>query len=329
MLVTAPRIDPVPAGVKRPLWSIMIPTFNCAKYLRRTLASVLAQDAGEDLMQIEVVDDCSTKDDPAAVVREMAPGRVDFTRNEENLGATRNFNQCIRRARGELVHMLHGDDLVAPNFYTEIGGIASSFPECSFFATRAFFIDENDIVLFVTERLDAMEAPTRDVTRMLANQLFQTPGVVVRRRFYEEYGGFRPELVHCADWEMWVRAVHFGGGVVHSQPLASYRVFGASDTSRLALSGENVRDILRLAGAFAGYQGFSPAALRVFAARRAFEQYRRFAAAGNDAAAAANRSLYESIVPRRERFAGRAIGAMRSLFHYVAPETALWASPPR
>ncbi len=38
----APPIDKVPAGIPRPLWSVMIPTFNCAAYLRETLASVLA-----------------------------------------------------------------------------------------------------------------------------------------------------------------------------------------------------------------------------------------------------------------------------------------------
>jgi cellulose synthase/poly-beta-1,6-N-acetylglucosamine synthase-like glycosyltransferase len=37
-------IPPVPEGASRPLWSVMIPTYNCANYLRETLTSVLAQD---------------------------------------------------------------------------------------------------------------------------------------------------------------------------------------------------------------------------------------------------------------------------------------------
>ena len=65
---TPPPISPVAEGLHRPLWSVMIPTFNCAKYLRQTLESVLVQDPGTEQMQIEVVDDCSTKDDPEAVV---------------------------------------------------------------------------------------------------------------------------------------------------------------------------------------------------------------------------------------------------------------------
>src|SRR5277367_6513526 len=91
------RIEEVPEGIHRPLWSVMIPTYNCAKYLRQTLESVLAQDPGPEQMQIEVVDDCSTKDDPEAVVRELGKDRVEFYRKPKNEGAIHNFNTCIQR----------------------------------------------------------------------------------------------------------------------------------------------------------------------------------------------------------------------------------------
>ena len=56
--------------------SVMIPTYNCATFLRTTLESVLAQDPGPEQMQIEVVDDHSTEDDPAVVVRALGAGRA-------------------------------------------------------------------------------------------------------------------------------------------------------------------------------------------------------------------------------------------------------------
>ncbi len=65
----------------------MIPTFNCAKYLRQTLESVLRQDPGPEEMQIEVIDDCSAQDDPEAIVREIGKGRVAFYRKPKNEGA--------------------------------------------------------------------------------------------------------------------------------------------------------------------------------------------------------------------------------------------------
>ena len=88
-------IEPVPTGTRRPLWSVMIPAYNCAQYLRETLARVLVQDPGADRMQIEVVDDCSS-DDPKAVVNEVDPGRVDYYQQSRNVGKVRGTRMTMR-----------------------------------------------------------------------------------------------------------------------------------------------------------------------------------------------------------------------------------------
>src|ERR1051326_8157020 len=89
-----PTIAPVPSGVVRPLFSVMIPTYNCTQYLREALASVLLQDPGAEQMQIEVVDDCSTDADVRAVVEELGKGRVGYFRQDRNVGSLRNFETC-------------------------------------------------------------------------------------------------------------------------------------------------------------------------------------------------------------------------------------------
>ena len=63
-----PRIEPVPEGIARPLWSVMIPTYNSGEWLRQTLESVMAQDRGPERMEIQVVDNCSTEDGAGAKV---------------------------------------------------------------------------------------------------------------------------------------------------------------------------------------------------------------------------------------------------------------------
>jgi glycosyltransferase involved in cell wall biosynthesis len=317
---TAPRIEPVPAGTERPLWSVMIPTFNRATHLGCALQSVLAQDPGPDQMQIEVVDDCSTTDDPEPVVRAIAGDRVTITRNPQNLGLMRNFNRCVERARGHLVHILHSDDYIEPTFYAVLGDLAARNSDCAFLASRSFTVDEEGVITGVSHRVKWIEAPTRDPTPMLGPYNFFLPaGVVVRRTLYEQCGGFFPELVYCGDFEMWVRAVHCGGGIVHPHPLANWRLYGGHETGRLARLGENVRDYLRLGDHFSRYPGFSTSPLREHAAWLALNQYYRFAAEGDAAAAQANLKVYKEIV----RFPAWAIlGVLNRLRHTV--QNATW-----
>jgi glycosyltransferase involved in cell wall biosynthesis len=245
--VPPPKIAPVPEGVKRPTWSVMIPTFNCAKYLTQTLESVLEQDPGPEHMQIEVVDDCSTLDDPEKVVREVGKGRVAFHRNPKNSGyCTLNFNICIQRSIGHLVHILHGDDYVLPGFYNKILEMARCNLDCAFLAVRSFFVDEQDIISGLTDRVLELEQGGKAYTRFMNAATLQFAGVVFRRNFFETHGGFMPSLVHCADWEMWVRGIANCGAVVAPDILGSYRIFNGNDTSKLTLTGENLRDIARL-----------------------------------------------------------------------------------
>ncbi|MFT3722174.1 MAG: glycosyltransferase [Hyphomonadaceae bacterium] len=296
-----PQIDALPIDPSRPTWSVMIPTFNCAKLLETTLRSILVQDPGSASMEIVVVDDISTKDDPEATVRRIAGDRVRFQRNPANLGAVLNFNRCIELSRGSLVHILHGDDFVAPTFYRAIGAMAEAHPECAFYATRAFGTDEEGVPDWITPRATALERPSRSVAQAVNQQLFQTPAVVVRRTFYEREGGFLPNLVHCADWEMWVRAIARGAGILDAQPLAYYRMFAANDTGRLVRTGENIRDRMRLAEYFRIYPEFQEEEFRRNTAQLARSQANRFGNGVDVEAERQNLAAFREIASAKER----------------------------
>ncbi|MFM8892090.1 MAG: glycosyltransferase [Planctomycetia bacterium] len=299
-----PPVPPVAPGSVRPLWSVMIPTFHCAGYLRHTLQSVLAQDPGPDAMQIEVVDDCSTRDDPEAVVREVGGGRVRFHRKPENGGATRNFNTCIERSTGQLVHILHGDDLVMPGFYRRLGEAAAAHADRALIACRAMCIDEAGVATGITGRVPSLEAGSDDVSEFLYYVPLRTPCVVVRRRFYEQHGGFLPGLPHTADWEMWIRVVGRAGGAVLPDVLAQYREFAASDTSRLRRQADNLRDVERIFGLFARrYPGFDWRPAKERLTQESAGQAAFFRHCGDAEAYAANRDYFRSVTPMSRRVA--------------------------
>ncbi len=202
-----PRIPPVEQGIERPLWSVMIPSYNCAELLRETLRSVLAQDPGPDRMQIEVVDDRSTRDDPESVVREIGGGRVGFYRQPRNLGHVGNFNTCLLRARGHLVHLLHGDDYVLPGFYEAMGAPFAADPAIGMAFCRSDYVDESGTRVFLGEA----EQPEPGIvdgwlTTIASGQRIATPSVVARREVYETLRGFDDRFYRAGeDWEMWVR----------------------------------------------------------------------------------------------------------------------------
>ena len=233
-------VAPVPDGIARPRWSVMIPTFNCARYLRETLACVLAQDLGPERMQIEVVDDASG-DDPASVVAEVGQGRVALFRQPTNQGHILNFAACLNRARGEIVHLLHGDDLVLPGFYQALDR-GFEDPEVGAAFCRWRVIDSAGIVTGTAEAEQERPGCLEDgLARLASEQRIVTPSIAVRRSVYENLGGFDPRLICAEDWEMWVRiAAHYP---IWYEPavLAAYRTHHDSNTGRHFRNAEELR----------------------------------------------------------------------------------------
>lgn len=263
-------ISPLPDGA-RPLWSVMIPTFDCARYLEATLRSLLAQAPGPEAMQIEVVDDQSTTDDPAEVVTRLGGGRVDFYRQSENVGVVANLNTCLQRSRGEVVHLLHGDDVVLDGFYRTLGDRLREHPEAGAAYCRHVYVDARGRRLEVAPLEPAASGILAEGARFLAaEQRIMTPCIVVRRSVYEQLGGFDDRLACAEDWEMWVRIAARFPVYYEERPLACYRLHDDSNTGRNLRSGLSL-DHTRLAiDLFAEY--FEPAERRAVK-RAAFSRY--------------------------------------------------------
>jgi glycosyltransferase involved in cell wall biosynthesis len=268
--VSRATVPPV-ADAARPRWSVMIPTYHRARYLEAALRSVLAQDPGPEAMQIEVVDDHSTADDPEDVVTRLGGGRIDFHRQPENVGVVGNLNTCLQRSRGEFVHLLHGDDFVLEGFYRTLDDRLREHPEAGAAYCRHVYVDEHGSRLDVAPRELSSSGILVDGARFLAaEQRIMTPCMVVRRSAYEELGGFDDRLACAEDWEMWVRVAARFPVYYEERPLACYRLHDDSNTGRNLRNGLSL-DHTRLAiELFASY--FDPAERRAVK-RTAFSRY--------------------------------------------------------
>lgn len=266
-----PTIEAVSDQEKRPLWSVMIPTYNCTAYLKYTLESVLAQAPDADAMQIEVVDDYSTDGDVAALVQAVGKGRIQYFRQPQNRGSLRNFETCINRAKGEWVHILHGDDIVRPGFYAEIEGLFTKHPEAGAAFTNNSFINEKGELMFEKVPVVPSSGVIQDFLLKSAEyQRLEPPAIVVKRKVYEQLGSFF--AVHYGeDWEMWTRiSAHFP--IAYSPKcLAAYRALENTNiTSKSFQSGQNVTDLLKVIDII---QAYLPAELKEKYKRLSLKHY--------------------------------------------------------
>jgi hypothetical protein len=267
-----PPISPVAKGIARPRWSVMIPTYECARTLPSTIESVLVQAPAPDVMEIVVVDDASREDIAGVVAR--YGGRVGFHRQSRNLGVPENLTACIRLSRGEIVHILHGDDRVKPGFYDAMSQAMEAADVGAAFC-RQIFVDSTGVETAMSPLDPARRGVIPDALRFLAaEQRVMTPSICVRRSVYELLGGFHPELRCSEDWEMWVRIASCFAVWYETEPLAVYRVQKISNTSRNQRTGA---DLDFTAHAIEIMSGYLPAAERDSAARRTRALYARSA----------------------------------------------------
>lgn len=98
-----------------PKATIGLPVYNGENYLRESIDSILAQTFTD--FELIISDNAST-DQTEAICRAYvaADPRVHYTRNETNLGASRNYNQLVSLARGQYFKWGAHDDLCAPQF---------------------------------------------------------------------------------------------------------------------------------------------------------------------------------------------------------------------
>ena len=276
----------------------MIPTFNDGELLRQCLQSVLEADLPGSGMEVIVMDDRSTRGNPAAVVASFGSERVKFIKNDANLGSTGNFNRCIDESRGDLVHILHADDWVEKSFYTCVEDAFIRNPEIALVCCRVNIVDQSGALQDLSARLDFLEKPSHLANQLDCDNPIRTPGVVVRRDVYQSLGGFHPELRHAADWELWTRILGQYPGLFLNRPLANYRFFPENETHRFYKTGENIRDLIRLyrvlrqrGNPFAENEFLE----KVYQLSRA--QIRRYRKSGEQEAVKANQSVLKELFP--------------------------------
>lgn len=119
--------------------SIIIPTYNAAKYIEETMRSVFSQTYTP--FEIVIVDDCSLDSTFNILVNFKQLG-FDFRllKNDTNRGLGYTFNRAVKESTGEWIIALGHDDLIPKDYLYKISRFFS--PEISLVHTNHILIDE-------------------------------------------------------------------------------------------------------------------------------------------------------------------------------------------
>jgi len=221
----------------KPLVSIVIPTYNCARYLKAAVDSVLDQDYPD--IELIVLDDGSTDETPE-LLREY-DGRF-FWQSHTNMGQSATLNRGWDMAGGELLGYLSADDILLPNAVSVSVDMLNSRQETVLSYCDYYLMDDSSSTTGI------FETPDYDYLQMLTRTLCPPgPGVLFRRQAYQMAGHWDTRLRQVPDYDYWLRLGLVGPFVRIPEPLARFRVHSGSQTCGLVdeVKSEEAVEVLR------------------------------------------------------------------------------------
>lgn len=213
--------------------TIVMPAYNCEKYMEEAVESVKAQTYKD--WKLLILDDCST-DGTGALAERLAEtdARIRVLHSDTNGGVGRTRNRGVREADTEWIAFLDADDVWAPEKLARQIETAATLPEAGLLFTGSGFMRESgerlDYVLHVPKRISGRE--------LLKQNLISCSSVLVKRALLLKYPMPEKGMLH-EDFTVWLRILReerFAYGI--DEALLIYRL---SEGSKSADKGKAAR----------------------------------------------------------------------------------------
>jgi len=213
--------------------SVIIPAYNAAGFILRTLESVLAQQGLPGRLEVVVVDDGSS-DDTATLVSRLEDSVTLVIGPRRGVSAAR--NEGLRRSSGELVAFMDHDDLWRPDKLRRQAELMTSSPRMALVFTQAE-VEDGGVVTEIFPRLPEPEAFLARAYENLVHWNYIPMSAVMARRAALPEPAFDTRFSLAEDWDLWLRiAAQAGPGGVGfiAEPLTRYRIVAGRATERMA-----------------------------------------------------------------------------------------------
>lgn len=195
------------------LISVGIPTYNSAKFLKRTIQSVLNQTYKN--FELIITDDGST-DETKEIIASFNDFRIKFISDNQNRGISYRLNQQIQMARGVYFARMDSDDIMHPE---RLEKQLSFLLEKQFdiVGTSAYIIDDEDKILGYRQ-----VKPTQNIEQAFKRAIFIHPTVMGKTEWFLK-NPYREELIGVEDFELWIRTFEKSSFGYLDEKLLFYR----------------------------------------------------------------------------------------------------------
>ena len=214
--------------------SVLIPTFNRARFLRSAIRSVLEQDYRD--LRLVVVDDASTDDTPD-VVASFSDPRITYRRQPRNLGGwLANSNSAFEGVATEFVVWLGDDDQMLPGALGRAVAAMDRHPNVGIVHAAFNYVNADGAVLVTGTNLTRdLKAETLEPGHTYIRKAMRygtrvcSPAAMARTAAVPLVP-FDPEAGPTADAGLWMRIALKWDVLFISEPGLNYRLHGGSDS---------------------------------------------------------------------------------------------------
>jgi glycosyltransferase involved in cell wall biosynthesis len=177
-----------------PLVSIVLPVYNGARLVRKSVESCLTQTYGN--IELIVVDDGS-KDNTVPIVKSITDPRLKLICHETNRKLPGALNTGFARSSGAYLTWTSDDNYYAPSAIAEMASFLETHPDTDLVFTNHYEINECGEVI-----AEIKAGPFEKMTQWCCG----TGGFLYRRCVYEKLGGYDERFPLAQDYDYWLRA---------------------------------------------------------------------------------------------------------------------------
>lgn len=208
-----------------PETTVLIPVYNCAKYIITAIESVLAQKYTD--YELLLIDDGST-DNTADIIASIKDSRIVFLKNSKNRGIVYTLNKGLALARGKYIIRMDGDDIVIGNRFEVQIDFLNKNPDFGIVGGWYQVINAQGVIIDTVEGVT--DSRNAQLSLLFRNQF--THSAVTMRSDLAKQLKYDPKFQYCEDYDLWVRFAEVSKVANLPAYFVSYRWYSENSCSR-------------------------------------------------------------------------------------------------